>query len=529
MRKLLLGLFSVCFALGLYAQTYPTTHINGQEMYVYTVQKGEGLYRISKTFGVAQEDIIRNNPELEKRGLRVGQTIYIPIANRIDSTQYIVHEILPKETLYGLSRRYGVKIAEIQELNPEISKNMPIGARLLIPKTADAPAASPVVAQAAPATVPPAEEPTASATTAARVQVIQAPQTEAFVRSVFSDAQAIAADSAVVDTTNRPIRIAYLLPLMSHQAKRTPTTERFVEFYEGSLLALNEAQQQGKRFEIYVFDTEKNDIKIRQLLQQPEMQQMDAFIGPAYTSQISYVADFAAQHHIPTLIPFTSKVAAIEQNPYILQFNPSENSQMDSVVAFTQRTYPNANYIFVETGTDKVASSVSALRKRLQSQQASISTLQASALINDSLPTVLHAGRENILVFDTEKYASVAPLIAEAAQQQGNHSLTLFAHYGWADETIALRHFYASVFHSSRLFDLPFAMYELKFRHFFGHGLSSSMPRYDVLGYDLTLCLIGILEASPANHYKGLQSDIHFKKISEVGGAENTCIQIIQR
>ena len=57
---------------------------------------------------------------------------------------------------------------------------------------------------------------------------------------------------------------------MTDVALREPSIDRFVEFYEGSLLALEKARDNGQKFEVYVYDTEKNTSKLSTILAQPE-------------------------------------------------------------------------------------------------------------------------------------------------------------------------------------------------------------------------------------------------------------------
>ena len=61
------------------ALDYPIVEVNGQKVYRYPVKKSEGLWRISQTFGVSQDEIIKLNPQLTKTGLRFGETILIPV------------------------------------------------------------------------------------------------------------------------------------------------------------------------------------------------------------------------------------------------------------------------------------------------------------------------------------------------------------------------------------------------------------------------------------------------------------------
>ncbi len=560
MKRILISLIALLLITALPAQTldYPTETVRGKEYYLYPVQKGEGLYRISKNFGVSQEDIIKANPALETEGLKLGQTIRIPVVKKVDTSQYIQHEIQPKETLYSLSKRYGVTIAAIQQLNPEVSRRMPIGATLLIPRQTEETARlqqeaptvkdryTPQVETSASPRLPQRESSRDSIHGGSQTpNAAQSPQPKTQDPQPIIDLSLLFGekpDSAVVDSlgvdslaadtiiAQKPIRMAFLLPLMTNQAKRTAAVDRFLEFYEGALIALYEAQREGQRFEVFVYDIEKNDIRIQTILQQPEMQTMNAIIGPAYPAQITHVSKFAYTHQIPTLIPFTNSVPDIDINPYLWQFNPSVESEMDTLIAYTQRTYPDAHYVFIHTNTNKPSVSSTILHQHLQSQKASLQTINASAVLNDSLAYILKTNKENILVFDNEKYSQVAPLLEKVRAAKDTYSLTLFSHYGWQNELLPVRSFYASVFNKSKRIDLPLTMYDLKYKHFFGHERQNTQPRYDLLGYDLTTYFIQMLQSdAPGTPYQGLQSDIHFKQVDERGGYENTGIQIMTK
>lgn len=68
-------------SIGLSAQAilpYPLDTVDGQVYYRYTVERSIGLYRISKNFGVSQEEILQANPHLQTAGLRYDEVILIP-------------------------------------------------------------------------------------------------------------------------------------------------------------------------------------------------------------------------------------------------------------------------------------------------------------------------------------------------------------------------------------------------------------------------------------------------------------------
>lgn len=97
----------------------------------------ETLYGIEKKYGVSDEDLKKANPSLEKDGLQIGQTLVIPSKNSSKITavvpvKVVYHEVLAKETKYSIAKQYGISIEELEKRNPEIIPNLPIGYRLII-------------------------------------------------------------------------------------------------------------------------------------------------------------------------------------------------------------------------------------------------------------------------------------------------------------------------------------------------------------------------------------------------------------
>lgn len=98
---------------------------NGRTIRLHTVAKGEGLYRLSSSYGVTQEDIISANPILKEKGLVEGITIKIPVKEA--PTTYTVKK---GDTAYSIATRYGLTIYKLMELNPEVASGVREGQTL---------------------------------------------------------------------------------------------------------------------------------------------------------------------------------------------------------------------------------------------------------------------------------------------------------------------------------------------------------------------------------------------------------------
>lgn len=118
--------------------------IDGRTFYLYQVEPSEGLYRISKKFGVTQQEIVKYNPGIEN-GLSLGQVVKIPVIEGRNSSEneiegshnFIYHKVEKGQTLFFISRKYGVSKEDIIALNPNSATTLAIGTDLKIPNKVD--------------------------------------------------------------------------------------------------------------------------------------------------------------------------------------------------------------------------------------------------------------------------------------------------------------------------------------------------------------------------------------------------------
>ncbi len=327
--------------------TYPTMTENGKTYYLYTVQKSEGLYAISQRFSVPQSLIIEANPGVEN-GLKLGQLIKIPqgvsttdkknnAPVKIGKDQHVVKA---KETLYGLSKKYNCTVDELLELNPWAT-HLTIGAVLQIPSKKGESQCKPSAetssldyAEAQPDFMSEANR-VESQKSNVESQDKQKKNDKKNIWSWFSKSKEIADTTSVTtvdsvaateDTQSwwlkqqeSEIKVAILLPFMLDSLHRDASMDRFVEFYQGCLLAIDSLAKQGLSTEIYTYDIGKDTHSLQAALQEPALSNVDLIIGPAYQNQVKDVADFASKHRIPTVVPFSSSIPEITSNPYLFE------------------------------------------------------------------------------------------------------------------------------------------------------------------------------------------------------------------
>ncbi|UPQ78507.1 LysM peptidoglycan-binding domain-containing protein [Flavobacterium azooxidireducens] len=102
------------------------------EFKTYEVLPGETLYGISRRYGLTVDDLVDANSLVGI--LRSGQILRIPVKNTVkenENNQF--HLVQEGETKYGLSKRYGVTIGELEQKNPQIVRMLQTGQRIVIP------------------------------------------------------------------------------------------------------------------------------------------------------------------------------------------------------------------------------------------------------------------------------------------------------------------------------------------------------------------------------------------------------------
>lgn len=116
-----------------------------QENYTkHTVSKGETITKIAQHYKVKSSAIYELNPDA-KKGIKFQSVLLIPtpvskskLATTATATNFPdkTHAVLPKETLYGIAKQYGVTVNDLYKSNPNLEKSgLRKGQKINIPGT----------------------------------------------------------------------------------------------------------------------------------------------------------------------------------------------------------------------------------------------------------------------------------------------------------------------------------------------------------------------------------------------------------
>jgi LysM repeat protein/ABC-type branched-subunit amino acid transport system substrate-binding protein len=421
---ILLGLGNTVFSQVLVERSKDKVIISGIAYYVHLVRKGETSYSISRTYGITVEELIKENPPAVY-GIKEGQTLMIPaksvqavIPSRAipekpqrDENKYIYHNLKPGETVYFLSKSYGVSENEIVLSNPGIDINkLPVGSEIAVPRRE-------FMSQRQKFNNPEKKyllhevqkgETLASIAEKYGLTIrelrrenrdLRFPQVGDFIKVPgIQTAEVKEIEPPVSDTVvtvgpeslpriPRPagfteikdmkgsLNFAVLLPFYlkensvrteidttgSDKGSRTfplrgedwiyPQSFDFVEMYEGILLAADTLSSLGLDINLYPYDIKKDTIEISKLINSGKLAGMDLIIGPVYSHNLIKVAAYAKDLGIPVVSPVPLiNNSALSGNPTLFVANSSlEIAQ--KALARKISDYYDQNFVFIHSDT----------------------------------------------------------------------------------------------------------------------------------------------------------------------------------
>lgn len=569
----------------LYAQTttYPIKIVKGVEYYVYSVQSSEGLYAISRKFNISKKEIEENNPEVAN-GIVAGQQLLIPVAivkfkknivNTSDKTtakiDFLEHIVEKKQTLFAVSNLYNVTQEEILKYNPTVKDGLKEGMTLLIPTNSlknkvsakvndkknikDTVIKHKVQAGETLYSISKKYEVTIDEivkqnpiaekglTVGTELTIIANSGSKKMAVITGNDQNNTVTTSISVNNPSdkettffqtKTIKLAFLLPFMLDNAKTESHVERFVDFYTGALLAIDNWKRKGVSFEIFTYDTQNSDEAITQVLNNSDIKTMDLIIGPAYSSHVTLVSEFAKENQINILIPFTSKVPEIDTNPYLFQFNPGNENETRFLINYLSKL-KNVNIVLAEIKDiniqDEGNVKFNEIKKALLKNKNVFSTILLTTPDLCDFSTEFKNDMENIVIFNTDKYAYVNPYLVALRLQTNAYDITLMGQYSWRNQNLQLPKFkYVSPFETnSKLLDNK--EYSKQYVKYLQKDLPQFIsPRYDLLGFDLSNYFIAAIskygkkyntKLELQNYSEGIQSQPFFERVSATSGYIN--------
>lgn len=111
-----------------------------------------------------------------------------------------------------------------------------------------------------------------------------------------------------------------------------PRLRRFIHYYAGARMAIQDLNARGIRLETEVLDCGESLESTKQILR--ELKDPDVIIGPYEMESLQEAAAFALKEHVPVFSPWTPSIPVQKHNPYFVQLNPGLEAHVEAIVDY---------------------------------------------------------------------------------------------------------------------------------------------------------------------------------------------------
>ncbi|UCA58868.1 LysM peptidoglycan-binding domain-containing protein [Chryseobacterium rhizoplanae] len=371
----------------------PVTSTPALEGESYVIQPKDNYYRITKQFGISQQDLYTLNPGLEEKGLKPGETIKIKKVNtdpvtettsskaKMDSENensstvsnniavgddYVTYTVQQGDTVFSIVNKFGVSIDELIALNPELSKGLKSGMVLKIKKQ----------------------------------------------------------DPAYVKKNGDALSVVLMLPF-GYSTNETQYRGMALDFLTGAKLAIERNARGGQKLDVKIVDS-GNEASFKNSLTQINPENTDLIIGPFFKSNVIDVLDFTKNQKIPVVAPFANTPELYNYSNLII-VETNNQTYADKLVEEVKAVYSDQKIYVVADAKKENANYIKAgLEKAVKNPNIVIVNSPADIQLDQNMMTGQSAPVIAVLANDDMGEAFANKVIALSKEVQGVKAFSMF-------------------------------------------------------------------------------------------------------
>ncbi|CAH0148650.1 LysM peptidoglycan-binding domain-containing protein [Chryseobacterium sp. Bi04] len=371
--------------------TPPAVAVEGE---TYVIQAKDNYYRITKQFGITQQDLFALNPGLEEKGLKPGDSIKIKKSNTSDTVaepvnpktkidsgnekssssnvvvgdDYVTYTVQQGDTVFSIVNRFGVSIDDLIALNPDLSHGLKSGMVLKIKKQ----------------------------------------------------------DPAYVKKNGDALSVVLMLPF-GYSTNETQYRGMALDFLTGAKLAIERNARGGQKLDIKIVDS-GNEASFKNSLTQINPDNTDLIIGPFFKSNVIDVLDFTRNQKIPIVAPFANSPELYNYSNLII-VETNNQTYADKIVEEVKAVYSDQKIYVVADPKKENANYIKAgLEKSVKNPNIVIVNSPAEIQLDQNMMTGQSAPVIAVLANDNDSMgdAFANRMIALSKEAQGVKAFSLF-------------------------------------------------------------------------------------------------------
>ncbi|AZA47457.1 LysM peptidoglycan-binding domain-containing protein [Chryseobacterium carnipullorum] len=367
------------------------------ETSMYVIQAKDNYYRITKQFGISQQELYALNPGLEEKGLKPGETIKVkksktdttsvsePVnpKTKIDSgnerstatatpvataDDYVTYTVQQGDTVFSIVNKFGVSIDELIALNPDLSNGLKTGMVLKIKKQ----------------------------------------------------------DPAYVKKNGDALSVVLMLPF-GYSTNETQYRGMALDFLTGAKLAIERNARGGQKLDIKIVDS-GNEASFKNSMAQINPDNTDLIIGPFFKSNVIDVLDFTKNQKIPVVAPFANSPELYNYSNLII-VETNDQTYADKIVEEVRSVYSDQKIYVVADSKKEIANYIKGgLEKAVKNPNIIMVNSPAEIQLDQNMMTGQSAPVIAILASDNDAAgeAFANKIIALSKEVQGVKGFSMY-------------------------------------------------------------------------------------------------------
>lgn len=354
----------------------------------YEVSPKETLYSISKSYNLKVKDLKTYNPFLNERELDYNDVLRIPtyelkekdldINQSVKNSEFssLKHLVLPKETKYGISKKYGLTIDQLEDLNPGIDeKEIQPGQFLAIKRPVDS-SEQPILRnqnytflkvdsdnsiKSISENYDVTEKELIDSNPSLKFEgiseglVLKIPQMEEVSYAKYEEVN-LKDKLQFFDTKT----IAVMLPLNLERTEIDSISSKTIlknsnllrvslDIYEGIQMAVDSARTMGINVNLDVYDTRNNPRYVNKQLNK-NFKDYQAVVGPLLDPSLKVVASYLEKDSVPVISPLVNPNFEFKN---LFNTLPKDEDMQEVLITYLQKTHQDENLVILSDSISK--------------------------------------------------------------------------------------------------------------------------------------------------------------------------------
>jgi hypothetical protein len=240
--------------------------------------------------------------------------------------------------------------------------------------------------------------------------------------------------------------VMFILPISADKislgdGKERPTimsqeTREALGFWEGVNLAFGKIKKMNAKFNLHIWDNEKNDTTTLTIIKELDAQKIDAVVAPFHTKQALMISEYCKKRRIPTFLAQNPSDLPAKDNPYAFKFhNPKQRLFYDYYLKIvTNINERNTDVFFVYDGLNKaerkVANYIKYMAEKDGSKRLKLLDYNSDLIIKNYFDTT----RDAIFMISYYNTNTVNEIIGKLTSLNSD-KIKIFGHNLWSTNT----------------------------------------------------------------------------------------------